>query len=215
MSNFEKDYWDLNYSEPQTMDCIGNAKAHVNYLKSIFELEHVDVSSVIDLGCGYAYFFQKVLKAFLPYRACAIEPSQYALDKAKQRKLKPVESTKLSLFNENIEQWCEREDSKKNRFDLALCTSVFQYLPEESLNKILPILSRRVKYLYLTVPTDIELDRQIEELKFHDTYALRRSKKYYWNLISKDFTNVSSRLWESKYYFNEDTTFFTDLLYRN
>ena len=119
------------------------------------------------------------------------------------------------LFNESIEQWCKREETKKLRFDLGLCTSVFQYLSEDELKMVVPIMATRLKYLYLTVPTDIELDRQIEELEFHDTYALRRSRKFYRDILSPHFTNISSKLWESKKYFDEETTLFTDLLYRS
>jgi hypothetical protein len=200
MKSFEKEYWDHNYSDPSTMDGIGNAKDHVNYLKAFLELEMVDVSSIIDLGFGYGYLFQKMLKAFIPYRA---------------RKLKPVESTKLELLNESIQQWCNRTDSKKLSFDLGLCNSVFQYIPDKELKEIIPVLSKRIKYLYLTVPTDMELDRQIEELEFNDTYAIRRSREFYRKILSKHFTNISSKLWESKYHFNEESTLFTDLLYRS
>jgi len=212
---FEKEYWDKNYSDADSMDGIGNAKDHVKYLKSFLELELVDVSSIVDLGFGYGYLFQQMMKAFIPYKACGIEPSVFAYKKATKRKLKPVESTELKLYNESIEDWCQRDDNKYTRFDLGICTSVFQYLDEQDLEEIIPILSRRVKYLYLTVPTDIELNRQIEELEFFDEYAIRRSRQYYRDVMSKHFTNISSKIWESKYYFNEEDSLFTDLLYRS
>lgn len=156
-----------------------------------------------------------MLKCFIPYRARGIEPSRFAYSKATARKLKPVESTKLQVDNISISDWCEEEDSKKNSFDLAICTSVFQYLSNKELKKIVPIISRRVKYLYLTVPTDLELARQIEELNFKDEYALHRSRDFYRKLLAPHFTNISSKIWESKYNFNEKTTLFTDLLYRS
>ena len=212
---FQKEYWDHNYSSPSTMDGIGNAKDHVKYLKSFFELELVDISSIIDLGFGYGYLFQKMMKSFVPYKACGVEPSKYAFDKARSRKLKPVESTKLDLYNESIQQWCSRAESKRVRFDLALCNSVFQYIEKKDLELIVQVLSKRVKYLYLTVPTDIELDRQIDELDFNDTYALRRSRDFYRKILGKHFTNISSKLWESKFYFDDESTLFTDLLYRS
>lgn len=215
MKSFEKEYWDHNYSDPSSMDGIGNAKDHVAYLKSFCELEMIDISSIIDLGFGYGYLFQKMMKAFIPYKACGIEPSVLAFNKARSRKLKPVDSTKLELFNESIQSWCNRKESKKLSFDLALCNSVFQYIPDEDLKNIIPILSKRIKYLYLTVPTDIELNRQIEELEFNDTYALRRTRKFYRDILCEHFTNISSKLWESKYHFDEETTLFTDLLYRS
>lgn len=215
MKTFDKEYWDKNYSDPTTMDGIGNAKEHTKYLKSFLELELVDISSIIDLGFGYGHLFQRMLKEFLPYKACGIEPSKFAFDKARSRKLRPVESTELILYNESISEWCARKESPKVRFDLGICTSVFQYIEQEELEKITPILSKRIKYLYLTVPTDKELDRQIEDLEFHDTYALRRTRKFYRDIIGEHFTNISSKIWESKFYFDEESTLFTDLLYRS
>lgn len=197
------------------MDCIGNASEHAKYIKAFFELEKVDVSSVADFGFGYGYLFQKVMKAFLPYKALGVEPSKTAFDRAKKRKLSPVESTNLRLLNIDLVQWCEQKDGPKNSFDLGICTSVFQYLDEKTLAFVVESLSRRIKYLYLTVPTDKELDRQIEELEFDDKYALRRSRQFYKKVIGAGFTNISSRIWESKAKFDEETTLFTDLLYRN
>ena len=215
MSTFEKKYWDYNYSSPKTMDGVGNAKEHTLYLKSFLDLELINISSIIDFGFGYGYLFQKMMKAFLPYRACGIELSEYAFNKARARKLKPVESTKLDLYNESIQNWCRRPDGKKSRYDLALCNSVFQYIEADDLKFIIPIISQRVKYLYLTVPTDIELSRQVEELDFNDIYALRRPRDFYRKILQEHFTNISSKLWESKNYFDEESTLFTDLLYRS
>ena len=212
---FTKEYWDQNYSDPSSMDCIGNAKQHCAYMKSFFELELIDISSVIDFGFGYGHLFQKVLKTFIPYKAWGIEPSSFAFNKARARKLKPVESTKLKLLNEDLMTWCSRKDSPILRFDLGLCTSVLQYIPSSDLDVILECMSKRVKYLYLTVPTDKELDLQIENLNFFDNYALRRSRRFYKKMLSRYFTNVSNRIWESKFYFNEETTLISDLLYRS
>ena len=214
MGGFTKEYWDENYSEPKTMDCIGNATEHAKYLKSVFALEHIDISSIIDFGFGLGHLFQKTMKTFLPYKACGIEPSSYAFEKATKRKLKPVESTKLKLYQESIEQWCGRSDSSKNQYDLGICTSVFQYLTNEQLDFIIPILSQRVKYLYLTVPTDKELDKQVSELDFYDRFALKRPRDFYYKKMKGHFTCVSNKVWESNFYFNEETTFFSDLVYR-
>lgn len=211
---FTKKYWDENYSNPQSMDCIGNASKHVKYLKAFLDLEMVEVSSIIDLGFGYGHLFKKMMLAFKPFRACGIEPSSYAFEKAQVEQLKDQIGKNLKLYNESIQDWCKRKDLKKNHFDLAICTSVLQYLDEEEIEFILPIIAKRVKYLYLTVPTDIELNRQIDELDFYDQYAIRRSKTKYYQLIKKHFICISSKFWESKYYFDESNTHFTDLLYR-
>ena len=214
MTKFDKTYWDKNYSQPMTMDGIGNAKEHVRYLKSFLAVEHVEITSVIDLGFGYAHLFREMLKAFIPYRAVGIEPSPYAFKKAKPDKLRPVESTDLKLFEEDLLTWCRTDRKKNNNFDLGICTSVLQYLTDKEIKEVMPILSKRIKYLYLTVPTNLELGRQISELEFKDEYAIHRTREQYQKLIRPYFTFVSSRVLESKHFFDEESTLFTDLLYR-
>lgn len=213
MATFDKTYWDKNYSEPMTMDGIGNAKDHARYLKSYLAIEHVDISTIIDLGFGYGHLFREMNKAFIPHTAVGIEPSPYAFKKAKPDKLRPVESTKLQLFQEDILTWC-RTERKNNKFDLGICTSVFQYLTDKEIKEILPVVAKRIKFLYFTVPTDTELGRQVSELEFKDEYAIHRSREKYQKLIRPYFTFISSRVLESKHYFNDETTPFTDLLYR-
>lgn len=210
---FDKTYWDKNYSDPMSMDGIGNAKEHVRYLQAFLAIEHVDISSVIDLGFGYAHLFRETLKAFKPHTAVGIEPSPYAFKKAKPHKLRPVPSTNLKLYEEDLITWC-RTKHKEIKFDLGICTSVFQYIPDKDLKEIIPILAKRIKYIYLTVPTDIELNRQISELEFKDEYAIRRSRERYQKLLRPHFTFVSARVLESKIFFDDETTHFTDLLYR-
>src|SRR5688572_3896512 len=100
MTNFDKTYWDKNYSDPMSMDGIGNAKDHVRYLQSFLKVEHVDISTIIDLGFGYGHLFREMMKAFIPHRALGIEPSAHAFKKAKLDKLRPVESTDLQLYQE-------------------------------------------------------------------------------------------------------------------
>jgi hypothetical protein len=196
------------------MDGIGNAKDHVSYLVSFLDIEHVNITSVIDLGFGYAHLFREMLKAFIPHRAVGIEPSPYAFKKAKPHKLRPVASTDLVLYEEDLVTWCRTDRKKNNNFDLGICTSVFQYLTDKELKEIIPILSKRIKYLYLTVPTNVELGRQVSELEFKDEYAIHRTREQYQKLLRPHFTFVSARVLESKHHFDEESTAFTDLLFR-
>jgi len=166
------------------------------------------------LGFGYGHLFREMLKTFIPHRAVGIEPSPYAFKNAKPDKLRPVPSTDLKLFEEDLVTWCRTNRKKNNNFDLGICTSVFQYISDKDLKEIIPILAKRIKYLYLTVPTDVELGRQLSELEFKDEYAIHRSREKYQRLLKPHFTFVSSRILESKHYFDEESTHFTDLLYR-
>jgi hypothetical protein len=199
------------------MDCIGNSYAHVHYLKNLFDMEFIEIKSVVDLGMGLGHFFEEVLKTFAPKTAAAIEPSDYPYRQfVKRFKLPESMNCKSQVNVEKIDlvSWAKNYKLLKTTYDLGICTSVFQYLSEEEIDVVLPILKKKVKYLYFTVPTDKELKRGIVENKFRDPWAKSRTKKWYYEKLSKHFTFVSSRLLESKYYFNESDTFFTNLLYR-
>lgn len=211
---FEEEYWTVNYADLDEMDNIVNAKEHAAYMKAIFALESVDISSVIDLGFGLGILFEEVLKTFVPYRAHGIEPSKHVFDLVSEKDIRPAESTKLSLENIDLVTWAQKEVKRERVFDLGLCTSVLQYLTDEEIKIVMPVLAKRVRYLYLSVPTDLELKKQIEDVEFHDKYAIHRSKEKYLKFIHPHFTIVSSRLLESKIHYDEDTTNFTDLLFR-
>lgn len=213
-AGFSKEYWEVNYADPEEMDNIINAREHAAYMKAIFALEAIDISSVIDLGFGLGILFEEVMKTFIPYRAHGIEPSKFIYDQVVKRDIRPVESTKLALENTDLVSWATKESKREKLYDLGLCTSVLQYLSDEEIKIIMPVLARRIRYLYLSVPTDLELKRQIEEVKFKDEYAIHRTKERYYKLISPHFTFVSSRLLESKIHFDLDSTSFTDLLFR-
>lgn len=212
---FSKEYWDVNYADPEEMDNIINAKEHALYLESIFKLEFVDISSVIDLGFGLGILFKEVLKTFKPYRAHGIEPSKHPFDLLSKKKLTAIESTNLTLENIDLLSWAKKKQKKDDKiFDLGLCTSVLQYLSDDEIEFILPVMAKRIRYLYFSVPTNLELNRQIEDMKFKDEYAIHRTREKYLKFLRPHFTFVSSRLLESKIHFTEENSHFTDLLFR-
>jgi len=212
-TGFDKEYWLKNYSQPKEMDGIGNAKVHARYLKSYFELEQIEVKTILDLGFGLGYMSQAMIRAFTPWRYYGIEPSAHAYELGAKR-LRKSSPSRMKTECVDLFTWAKNQTAEARWFDLTICTSVFQYLSDDELLQIMPILARLSRYLYLTVPTDVELDKQINELKFFDEYALRRSKEFYFDLIGSHFTLISSRLWESKLHFDETSTQVSDLLYR-
>ncbi len=210
---FGVEYWETNYAEPEEMDNIVNAKEHAAYIKAIMGLESIDVSSVIDLGFGLAVLFKEVLKTFKPYRAHGIEPSEHPFKLVSGKKL-AVESTKIKLENIDLVTWASTRPKKEMTFDLGLCTSVFQYLSDEEMKVVLPVMAKRIRFLYFSVPTNLELQKQISDLEFKDEYAIHRTRESYLALIRPHFTFVSSRLLESKVHFDETNSPFNDYLFR-
>tara|TARA_Y100001954_G_scaffold63231_1_gene68877 strand:+ start:472 stop:1275 length:804 start_codon:yes stop_codon:yes gene_type:complete len=207
---FPKDYWASNYSDPESMDCIGNVKEHFAYLTSLFNLEMIEIRSMVDLGFGLGSMIKEGRKKLALKKVCGVEPSPYAFETMATWK-KKYGIKNLTLKNMGMMEWLEKT---KGRYDLGLCNSVLQYLTTKELEQAIPLLSMRVKFLYLTVPTDTELDFQIRDHEFKDYYARRRSRVFYQKLLKKHFTFISNRLLESRYFFNEETTLFTNLLYR-
>jgi hypothetical protein len=211
---FERTYWQENYSEPAEMDGIVNCAQHAQYMKAFFDVDYVDINTIIDFGFGLGFIFQEALKIFNPYRAWGIEPSADAFNEVSKRAIAPNQSTKLTLKKWDLVKWSENVKENSKWFDLGICTSVFQYLSEEQLHSVLPVMAKSVKYLYFSVPTDFELKRQVSDLEFHDKYAISRPKKFYRKILEPHFTIIGSRLLESKVHFDEDNTFFTDYLFR-
>ena len=217
---FSKHYWNVNYEESEDMDGIGNAEEHCQYLKGLLNLEGVSVDSLIDFGFGLGHLFEEMIATFRPRFIMGIEPSDYPFNLVKRRGLwKPAYPHRGNIMKMGLLKWTKDQSYKKilgdeKAFDLGLCTSVLQYLPDDDIDRILPVMAKRVKFLYLTVPTDKELKKQVEDLDFKDEYAIRRGRSRYFQLIRKHFTFLGGRLLESKRHFNESNTLFSDLLFR-
>lgn len=214
--SFEEEYWQKLYDDPDSMDGIGNAQDHLNYIKSVFEIEKIPITSIIEFGFGMGVMLEQLVKFYNPYLVVGIEPSKFIYKKLDQDKFQINESIRLKFQNCDLQDFLEKEQAKRKPrvFDLGVCMSVFQYVDNETLESIIPLMARQCHYLYLTVPTNNELKWQEDELDYHDHYALRRSRSYYQKILRKNFTFVSSRILESKHHFDEAETSFSDLLYR-
>ncbi len=199
------EYWRTQYAEPATIDGIGNARDHSRYLAAFFNLEGFEVKSVVDLGFGTGHLFKEMLRTFQPKRALGIEPSEHVF-----RRFKHVTAR---ARHTDLLTWC-LDPKEEKTYDLGLCTSMLQYLEARELKLALPVVARRVRYLYLTVPTDVEYERQGSEQSFADPYAHVRSRAWYLRVLRPHFTFLSTRVLESKHHFDERSTPFNDLLFR-
>ncbi len=205
MKGFDQRYWREQYAEPATIDGIGNVRDHSRYVSAFFNLEGVEVRSLIDLGFGLGHLLREMRRTFKPRLVHGIEPSEYAFKK--------LRLPGARLWQQDLLDWA-RDEKKERIYDLALCNSVLQYLSEKELKEVLPVLARRSRFLYLTVPTDVEYQRQKCELDFVDPWAKVRTREQYLKLLRPHFSFLSTRILESKVHFNEQTTPFQDLLFR-
>jgi SAM-dependent methyltransferase len=205
MKGFDKSYWRTNYTDFKTIDGIGNVRDHSRYVKAYFQLEGFEPKTMIDLGYGYGKLLKEFMRVFRPRRTAGIEPSSYVFEKVK------IPGARLE--NLDLLSWAQSA-AHERVYDLGLCQSVLQYVPSSELKQIIPVLARRLRYLYLTVPTDIEYQRQAQELQFSDPWAKARSQAFYVKLLRPHFTFISCRILESKFHYNAYTTEFQDLLYR-
>lgn len=212
-SGFPAAYWRENYGEPQIMDGVFNADRRAAALKTLFDSEYIDISSVVDLGFGLGNLLRAVVDTFIPLTVVGIDPSPQAYTKMRDAKFSDIETMSIQLEQIDLLTWCQRP-CEFAPFDLGICTSVFQYLSDPEIEIVLPILAERVRYLYFSVPIDTELEFQTETLDFHDAYAIARSRDEYREMLSEHFTIVSYRLLESNIHFDEESTNFTDFLFR-
>ncbi len=201
----DREYWETQYSDPASIDGIGNVKDHSRYLTAFFNLEGVPVRSLIDLGFGPGVLFKEMIRAFHPDWAVGLEPSAHVFRRFRHPTAR--------VRQEDILTWCRRKGEKRV-YDLGICTSVLQYLSDNEIREALPVIARRVRWLYLTVPTDVEYRRQSKELRFADPWAIPRTRERYHRLLRPHFTFLSTRLLESKHHHDERSTPFNDLLFR-
>ena len=92
--------------------------------------------------------------------------------------------------------------------------NIDEYLSDDEILLVSEELAHANKIIYFSVPTDNELKKQREEVEFTDRFAIRRSREKYIELMSKHFTFVGNRFLESKIHYNEETTAFSELLFR-
>lgn len=210
---FDDTFWRTNYADPSAMDGVTNASSHAAYLKGSFGVVLAEVRSVADFGFGMGHMFEAVLEAFQPFKALGIEPSPSVYEAVRFRNL-DRHATRLVLENTDLASWCRRPDHPRLRFDLGVCTGVLQYLTEAELDLVVPVLSQRLKWLYLNVPTDEEFDRMAADTGFEDPWAIRRPLAYYTDLLRPHFDRVGTRLLESRVNVDERESPFTDLLFR-
>ncbi len=184
LKNLPPEYWKENYAKPLEMDNIGNRKIHVNYLKNFLALESYDVSTVADFGFGLGHLFYDLVDHYKPYKAYGLEPSTAIFSQSEKKLLKlksKYPSMNFQLENLDLVTYAQKVMSIKKpfSFDLGICTSVFQYLSSDDLPKVIEALSRAVKILYFSVPTDLELKSQREDVHFVDENAISRSREEY------------------------------------
>ncbi len=216
-TGFPLSYWKTYYAEPEKMDGVFNARRQALALKALLDAHYVDVGRLIDFGFGLGHLFRAMVDVLVPFEAVGVEPSPHAFGllerDAANGAITDVESIRIELLRTDLRSWCD-DPAQEAVFDLGICTSVFQYLSDPEIEAVMPVLARRLKYLYFTAPTEEELRWQTDTLDFDDRYAIPRTRDAYYALLRPHFAIVGHRLLESRSWFNDDTTFFVDLLFR-
>jgi len=210
---FGTDYWSTVYKTPGHIDGHANGDIHCAYLKSLFKLDMAIVSSIADFGFGEGGMLQAFIAGFQPRRAYGIEPSQVAFDRAEQQHW-TQEGVCVKLEQIGLRAWSRRPPGAWSFFDLGVANSVFQYLPDRHLEEVVPVMAKRLKWLYMTVPTADEYQFMKQQTGFVDQWAHRRPSAYYRTLFGAHFDFIGSRLLESKHAFKGSDSPFTERLFR-
>ncbi|MCC6276084.1 MAG: class I SAM-dependent methyltransferase [Leptospiraceae bacterium] len=193
--SFDSKYWSEIYGSGEDVDGTFNAKEHALYLKSLFGLFGISVRSLADFGFGKGFLLQRMIQAFQPGRVFALDASFDMVDRLKNSKW--IYTSNIAVASGTI-QTLNIEIMKSAPFDLGICNSVLQYIPDNDLDDALEKMSRITRYLYFSVPTKADYTRMKKEIFFEDPYAFSRPKRFYMKKISRYFTVVSYNLLESK-----------------
>ena len=208
-----EEYWSTVYRTPGHIDGHSNGKLHFEYVQTLFRLDMAHVGSIADFGFGEAGMLAAFIDGFRPHRAYGIEPSKVAFEGVSEATLKR-EGVSLKIEQIGLREWCRRPPNAWSFFDLGVANSVFQYLPDRHLEEVVPILARRIKWLYMTVPTSDEYQFMKQQTGFKDEWAHRRPTAYYRDLLGNHFDFIGSRLLESKSAFKGEDSPFTERLFR-
>lgn len=203
---FNKIYFDRVYPKNETIDGDYNSKDHGEYLKALFHLMGIHISSLYDFGFGKGSLLRDVSKKLEITHVGGCDISPYAYKNLKSKKWAKDFRLQISeIYNVKI---------PKKPFHLGLCNSVLQYVPDHELKKSIDVLSKSCKYVYFHVPSQEDYKILKKDLNFTDSYAIHRKNKIYETLLKQKFTFVSWGLLESKKYSSHKNSPFTDTLYR-
>ncbi|MEO8163596.1 MAG: class I SAM-dependent methyltransferase [Ilumatobacteraceae bacterium] len=140
----------------------------------------ISISNVLDVGAGRGYWRDWYVSHHRRVNVRSIDASEHAC-------------VKYHHELRDISKW------QPNRgFDLVICQSVLQYLPNKSADAAIQHLASATKQvMYLEVPTSSDLksvvDRQLTDLDIHS-----RSGDWYRKRLLKHFIHAGSGLWVAK-----------------
>lgn len=204
--NFNKSYFDKLYAKNETIDGDYNSKDHGNYLKSLFHLMGIHISSIYDFGFGKGTLLRDISKKLECTTIKGCDVSHYAYENLKKKNwAKDFKLEVSEIYNLKI---------PKKPYHLGLSNSVLQYVPDEKLKKSIDVMAKSCKFIYLHVPTLEDYVILKSDLNFIDPYALHRRNDIYLKLLQDKFTFVSWGLLESKKFSNHKSSSFTDSIYR-
>jgi SAM-dependent methyltransferase len=205
--NFSEEYWEKMYAPEKDVIIDGqdNSVQHANYLKSSFDLAGIQIDSIVDIGCGKGILLNAMLKKFSTKHIHAYEPSQFMYEFLKTRKW--YFQAKPSIYNLGLQ-----DIQFKRTFDLGICNSIFQYIPDSEVSACFKKLASSIRYLYFAVPTTEDYKVMKSDVHFQDKDAKSREKKFYLEKLSPYFSIISMNILESKILVKDSN--FTFELYR-
>jgi len=192
---FGNAYWTDIYRRGDDVDGSFNAREHARYLYSLFTLLKIRVRSIIDFGFGKGILLREFSKAFVPTRIVGVDPSLPMLQNIKSSEW--IRKYNVAIIQNSIQD-LDSSKLKYAPFDLGICNSVLQYIPDPEFNLVAEKISHLSKYVYFTIPTDEDYKRMKREIKFQDPYAFARSKNFYLKKLKPFFTFVSFNVLESR-----------------
>lgn len=140
----------------------------------------ISISKVLDVGSGRGYWRDWYLSQHPRVKVRSIDVSEHACSKY-HHELR------------DISNWQPR-----GRFDLVICQSVLQYLPNKRADAAIQHLAAATKQvMYLEVPTSSDLQSVVDR-KSTDLDIYSRSGDWYRRRLREHFVQAGSGLWITK-----------------
>lgn len=195
-SSFENHYWKVIYGSGLDVDGSFNSKEHAKYLHSLFSLMGITVGRMADLGFGKGQLLRSMDHVFRPKEIWALDISRMRVNSL--QKSKWFRDRNYVSVEEGDLVRCPNKALGKKVYDLVILNSVLQYLPQNEIPTVLAWLASHSRFVYITVPTNMDYMAMKKEFDFDDPYANSYSKESLRAWIGKDFEIVSFNLLQSK-----------------
>lgn len=172
-SQFDAAYYDRFYGDPRTRVTAPEERAQqVALAIAVLNHQNVEVTRILDAGCGLGYARKPLLRAFPNATYTGLEVSEYLC-------------RKYGWIHSSVVEYRDRAP-----FDFVICSDVVQYLSDRDAARAINNLARLCRgVLYFHTPTLEDLRGLVDE-EGSDTNVHFRSAEFYRTRLRRHFHHL-------------------------